>query len=192
MLTYLTMHVPTKFYLSVAKLQVNALLYLFRKVYVNHDIVYSIIVSMWLGTRFLTFIFSICYYLWMKTVYGTHGIWHLSFDNIMVLKYFFFLNWVSFQAWLIFFPETLKCLVYFSLGLILPFLKTLLYVLCNYIIPKIILYFISGLHVILKKNVLNFFFLKLFCSLGKNENTKGPGFYMLLVTRVLSAFPQLK
>ena len=42
---------------------------------------------------------------------------------------------------------------------------------------KIVLYFISILHVILKKSVLNFCFLKLFCSLVKNENTKRAGFY---------------
>ena len=57
---------------------------------------------------------------------------------------------------------------------------------------KIILYFISILHVILKKSVRNFCFLKLFCSLVKNENTKRPGFYTLLVTRVFSNFRQLK
>ena len=33
---------------------------------------------------------------------------------------------------------------------------------------------------------------ELFCSLVKNENTKRPGFYTLLVTRVFSNFPQLK
>ena len=42
---------------------------------------------------------------------------------------------------------------------------------------KIVLCFISILHVILKKSVQNFCFLKLFCSLIKNENTKRPGFY---------------
>ena len=57
---------------------------------------------------------------------------------------------------------------------------------------KIVLYFISVLHVILKKSVQNFCFLKLFCSLVKNENTKRPAFYTLLVTRVFSNFPQLK
>ena len=36
-----------------------------------------------------------------------------------------------------------------------------------------------------------FVFLKL-CSLVKHENTKRPGFYTLLVTRVFSNFPQLK
>ena len=68
LLIYQTRYVPAKFCLSVTKSQVNALLYLFRKVYINHDIVYSIIVSMWLGTGFLTFIFSICYYLQIKTI----------------------------------------------------------------------------------------------------------------------------
>ena len=48
------------------------------------------------------------------------------------------------------------------------------------------------LHVILKKSVQNIGFLKLFCSLVKNENTKRPGFYTLLVKRVFSNFPQLK
>ena len=36
-----------------------------------------------------------------------------------------------------------------------------------------------------------FVLLKLF-SLVKNENTKRPGFYTLLLTRVFSNFPQLK
>ena len=57
---------------------------------------------------------------------------------------------------------------------------------------KIVLYFISILHVILKESVQNFCFLKLFCSSVKNENTKRPAFYTLLVTRVFSNFPQLK
>ena len=51
---------------------------------------------------------------------------------------------------------------------------------------------ISILHAILKNSGGNFFFLKLFCFLVKNENTKRPGFYMLLVTRVFLNFPQLK
>ena len=55
-----------------------------------------------------------------------------------------------------------------------------------------VLYFISIPHVILKKSVRNFCFLKFFCSLIKNGNTKRPGFYMLLVTRVFLNFPQLK
>ena len=46
---------------------------------------------------------------------------------------------------------------------------------------KIVIYLISVLYVILKKSVQNFCFLELFCSLVKNENTKGPGFYTLLV-----------
>ena len=54
---------------------------------------------------------------------------------------------------------------------------------------KTALYFISILHVILKKSVE---FSKLFCSLDKNENTKRPGSYTLLVTRVFSNFLQLK
>ena len=54
---------------------------------------------------------------------------------------------------------------------------------------KTALYFISILHVILKKSVE---FSKLFCSLDENENTKRPGFYTLLVTRVFSNFLQLK
>ena len=57
---------------------------------------------------------------------------------------------------------------------------------------KIVLYFISILHVILKKRILKkFCFLNFFCSLVKNESTKRPGFYTLLVTRVFSNFPQL-
>ena len=68
LLIYQTRYVPAIFCLSVTKSQVNALLYLFRKVYIKHDIVYSIIVSMWLGTGFLTFIFFICYYLRIKTI----------------------------------------------------------------------------------------------------------------------------
>ena len=54
----------------------------------------------------------------------------------------------------------------------------------------IILHFYT--YVILKKSVQNFCFLKLFCSLVEKENTKRPGFYTLLVTRVFSNFPQLK
>ena len=46
---------------------------------------------------------------------------------------------------------------------------------------KILLYFISILHLILKKSVWNFSFLKLFCSFVQIENTKRPGFYTLLV-----------
>ena len=57
---------------------------------------------------------------------------------------------------------------------------------------KIVIYLISVLYVTLKKSVQNFCFLELFCSLVKNENTKGPGFYTLLVTRVFSNFPGLK
>ena len=53
-------------------------------------------------------------------------------------------------------------------------------------------YFISILHVLLKKSVWNFYVLKLFCSLVRNENIKRPGFYTLQVTRVFSNFPQLK
>ena len=42
---------------------------------------------------------------------------------------------------------------------------------------KIVLYFISVLHAILKKSMWNFFFLKVFLSLVRNENnTKRPGF----------------
>ena len=49
------------------------------------------------------------------------------------------------------------------------------------------------LHDILKKNLRNFwFFLKLFCSIVKNENTKRPGFYTLLVTRVFSNLSSTK
>ena len=47
-------------------------------------------------------------------------------------------------------------------------------------------------HVILKKSVRNFCFLKLFCSLVTNENTKNSGFYTLLVTMVFLNLPQLK
>ena len=35
-------------------------------------------------------------------------------------------------------------------------------------------------------------FFETFCCLVKNENTKRPGFYILLVTRVFLNFPQLK
>ena len=54
---------------------------------------------------------------------------------------------------------------------------------------KIVLYFISILHLILKESVC---FLKLFCSLFQNENTKGPGFYTLLVRRVFLSVHQVK
>ena len=37
-----------------------------------------------------------------------------------------------------------------------------------------------------------FVFLKVFCSLVKNENAKRPGFYRLPVTRVFLDFPPLK
>ena len=57
---------------------------------------------------------------------------------------------------------------------------------------KIVLYFISIFHLILKESVQNFCFLKLFCSLVQNENIKGPGFYTLLVTRVFLSFHQVK
>ena len=50
---------------------------------------------------------------------------------------------------------------------------------------KIISYFISISHVIFKKSAWNFCFLKLFSYLVKNKNIKRPGFYMLLVTKVL-------
>ena len=43
----------------------------------------------------------------------------------------------------------------------------------------------------LKKSGQNFCFLKL-CSLLKNENTKRPGFYLLLGTKVLLNFFLLK
>ena len=55
-----------------------------------------------------------------------------------------------------------------------------------------ILHFYSLLHVMLKKNVRNFCFLKVFCYLNKSENTKRPGFYTLQVTKVFLNFPQLK
>ena len=46
----------------------------------------------------------------------------------------------------------------------------------------IILHFYTSCHI--KEKCAQFlFFLKLFCSLVKNENTKRPGFYILLVTR---------
>ena len=55
----------------------------------------------------------------------------------------------------------------------------------------IILHFYTLCYI--KEKCAEFFcFLKLFCSLVKNENTKRPGFYTLLVTRVFSNFPQLK
>ena len=38
---------------------------------------------------------------------------------------------------------------------------------------------------ILRKSVQNICFLKLFCSLVKNENTKRPSFYTLLITSFL-------
>ena len=65
-----------------------------------------------------------------------------------------------------------------------------IHILCICIIHKncIILHF----YTLWKKRVGNFCFLKLFCSLVKNENTKRPGFYTLLVTRVFLNFPQLK
>ena len=63
---------------------------------------------------------------------------------------------------------------------------------CICIVLKIVLYFISILHVILKESVWNFCFLKLVCSLVKNENSKRPGFYTLLVRGVFSNFPHLK
>ena len=69
---------------------------------------------------------------------------------------------------------------------------TVIHMICICIRHKIVLYFIFILHVILKKSVRNFRFLKLFCSLVKTENTKRPGFYMLLLRRVFLNFPQLK
>ena len=58
---------------------------------------------------------------------------------------------------------------------------------------KIVLYFISVLHAILKKNVWNFCFLKLFCSLVRNgNNMKRPGFYTLQVTFPLKKLKQNK
>ena len=54
----------------------------------------------------------------------------------------------------------------------------------------ITLHFYTPYHIKEKCAVL-FCFLKLFYLL-KNENTKRPGFYMLLVTRTFSNFPQLK
>ena len=53
----------------------------------------------------------------------------------------------------------------------------------------IILHFFTSCHI--KKSVRKLF-LKPFCSLVKNENTKRPGYYTLLVTRVFLNFPQLK
>ena len=59
-----------------------------------------------------------------------------------------------------------------------------IHMMCNVSHIKIVLYFISILHVILKKRVRNFCFLKLFCSSVKNQNTKKTGFYTLLVARI--------
>ena len=58
--------------------------------------------------------------------------------------------------------------------------------------------FISILHVILQKKVLNFLLLLpfinffLFRSCVRNENVKRPGFYTLQITNIFSNFPQLK
>ena len=54
---------------------------------------------------------------------------------------------------------------------------------------RIILYFISLFHVILKKSMWNTF---IFCCLVRNENIKRPDFYTLQATRIFSNFPQLK
>ena len=62
----------------------------------------------------------------------------------------------------------------------LLYLISYLYISCVYVsYIKIVLYFISILHSILKKSVCNFCFFKLFCSLVRNENIKRPGFYTL-------------
>ena len=63
---------------------------------------------------------------------------------------------------------------------LIPFL-TPFHMISICIVYEDFVYFISMLHLILKKSVRNFCFLKLFCSLVQNENTKGPGFYKLLV-----------
>ena len=76
----------------------------------------------------------------------------------------------------------------------ISYLISCLYRSCVYVwYIKIVLYFIYILHdAILKKNVWSFCFLKLFCSLVRNDNIKRPGCYTLQVTRVFSNFSQLK
>ena len=55
----------------------------------------------------------------------------------------------------------------------------------------IIYHFYTSCHI--KEKCAEFlFFLKLLCSLMKIQNTKRPGFYTLLVTKVFSNSPQLK
>ena len=57
---------------------------------------------------------------------------------------------------------------------------------------KIVLYFISILHVMLKKSVWIFNFFKFFYFLLFSLKLKRPAFYTLQVRRVFSNFPQLK
>ena len=67
-----------------------------------------------------------------------------------------------------------------------------MYMFLSYI--KIVLYFISIIHVILRKSVCNFAFLLFFSFLilVRNENIKRSSFYTLQVTWIFSNFPQLK
>ena len=64
---------------------------------------------------------------------------------------------------------------------------------CNVSHIRIVLYFISIRHVILKKIVPNFFFfLKLFCSLVKNENTKKTWFLYVTSNKGFLEFSSAK
>ena len=88
--------------------------------------------------------------------------------------------------------KEISILYYFIKNSILHLISSLCmsYVYVSYI--KIVLYLISALHVILKKSVWSFYFLKLFCSLVRSETIKRPGFYTLQVKRIFLSFPHLK
>ena len=87
--------------------------------------------------------------------------------------------------------STYTSLLYKKFYIILDII--VIHMICICIVHKncIILHFYTSCRI--KEKCAEFlFFLKLFCSLVKNKNTKRFGFYTLLVTRVFSNFPQLK
>ena len=69
-----------------------------------------------------------------------------------------------------------------------------IHIICICIVHKncIILHFYTSCRI--REKCVEFFFFHyffLFCSLVRNENIKGPGFYTLQVSRVFSNFPQV-
>ena len=97
--------------------------------------------------------------------------WHANVANDMPICYFCVPTCQFFKHSSYEMLREISLLYYFIKNSTL-YLMSYLYIWSAYVS-----YSISILHVILKKSVRNCWFLELFCSLVKNENTKRPGFY---------------